>query len=173
MADMYAVSGETLTGIADAIRSKTGSDEQLTVASMAAAIEGISGGVPGFSKVAGGTMRFDETTSFVMDIHHNLGQRAKAFFLFCEDYSQISYPATPNTLLSITFVDQLNDSPRYRVETADTRAVNGNANGVSEYGRTSYAGYVGSYPDYIALGKYGSVVLTFYPNTNYKWIALA
>lgn len=42
MAAIYAVSGETLTGIADAIRSKTGSDEQMTVAAMASAIEGIS-----------------------------------------------------------------------------------------------------------------------------------
>lgn len=44
MAEMYAVPGETLTGIADAIRSKTGSDEMMTVASMAIAIEGISSG---------------------------------------------------------------------------------------------------------------------------------
>ena len=40
--EMYAVSGETLTGIADAIRSKTGSDEMMTVAAMASAIEGIN-----------------------------------------------------------------------------------------------------------------------------------
>lgn len=44
MAEMYAVPGEALTGIADAIRSKTGSDEMMTVASMAIAIEGISSG---------------------------------------------------------------------------------------------------------------------------------
>lgn len=44
MADLYAVPGETLTGIANAIRSKTGSDEQMTVAAMASAIWGISGG---------------------------------------------------------------------------------------------------------------------------------
>ena len=40
--EMYAVSGETLTGIANAIRSKTKSDDFMTVSSMAAAIEGIS-----------------------------------------------------------------------------------------------------------------------------------
>lgn len=44
MADMYAVSGETLTEIADAIRNKTGSEDFMTVAAMAAAIESISGG---------------------------------------------------------------------------------------------------------------------------------
>lgn len=38
MTELYAVSGETLTGIADAIRSKTGSDERMTVAAMPAAI---------------------------------------------------------------------------------------------------------------------------------------
>ena len=42
MAEMYAVTGETLTGIADAIRSKTGSDEMMTVAAMASSIEGIN-----------------------------------------------------------------------------------------------------------------------------------
>lgn len=41
--EMYAVSGETLTGIANAIRSKTGSGDFMTVASMASAIEGITG----------------------------------------------------------------------------------------------------------------------------------
>ena len=46
MAEMYAVTGETLTGIADAIRSKTGSDEMMTVAAMASAIEGISDDFP-------------------------------------------------------------------------------------------------------------------------------
>lgn len=41
---MYAVPSETLTGIADAIRSKTGSDDFMTVSAMASAIESISGG---------------------------------------------------------------------------------------------------------------------------------
>ena len=40
--EMYAVSGEILTGIANAIRSKTGSDDFMTVDNMATAIEGIS-----------------------------------------------------------------------------------------------------------------------------------
>ena len=44
MAEMYAVPSETLTSIADAIRSKTGSNEMITVAAMANAIEGISSG---------------------------------------------------------------------------------------------------------------------------------
>ena len=47
MADeMYAVSGETLTDIVNAIRSKTGSDDFMTVAAMASAIEGISDDFP-------------------------------------------------------------------------------------------------------------------------------
>lgn len=42
--EIYAVPGETMTAIANAIRSKTGSDDFMTAASMASAIEGISGG---------------------------------------------------------------------------------------------------------------------------------
>lgn len=49
MSEMYAVSGETLTGIANAIRGKTGSDDFLTVDSMASAIEAISSSTGGES----------------------------------------------------------------------------------------------------------------------------
>lgn len=41
--EIYAVPGETMSAIANAIRSKTGSDDFMTAASMASAIEGISG----------------------------------------------------------------------------------------------------------------------------------
>lgn len=40
----YQIKGETLTGIADAIRSKTGGTDPILVADMAAQIEGITGG---------------------------------------------------------------------------------------------------------------------------------
>ena len=65
MADLYAVSGETLTGIADAIRSKTGSDEFLPVASFASAIEGISSGVYTGSIIATQTGQIDIPVPFV------------------------------------------------------------------------------------------------------------
>ena len=58
--EMYAVSGETLTGIANAIRSKTRSDDFMPVASMAAAIEGISS--HGFAEV---------TKEWVVDEFHS------------------------------------------------------------------------------------------------------
>ena len=45
MSKLYAIPEEILTGIADAIRTKTGSDEQMPVPAFASAIEGISGGV--------------------------------------------------------------------------------------------------------------------------------
>ena len=38
--EIYAVLGETMSAIANAIRSKTGSDDFMTAASMASAIEG-------------------------------------------------------------------------------------------------------------------------------------
>lgn len=46
MAEMYAVQGDALTLIANAIRAKTGSDDFIPVSSMASAIESISGGIP-------------------------------------------------------------------------------------------------------------------------------
>lgn len=61
MADMYAVPGETLTGIANAIRSKTGSDEQMPVSAMAAAIEGIDGG--GSAQIETGTFVINNTVA--------------------------------------------------------------------------------------------------------------
>lgn len=76
MAEMYAVSGETLTGIADAIRSKTGSDEMMTVAAMASAIEGISGGgglPPVVDKIAAGLISSDDVTGGAINIPHNFG----------------------------------------------------------------------------------------------------
>ena len=45
----YRIKGETLTGIADAIRSKTGGTDPIPVPDMAAQIEGISGGGGGSS----------------------------------------------------------------------------------------------------------------------------
>ena len=45
----YRIKGETLTGIADAIRSKTGGTEPIPVPEMAAQIEGITGGGVGSS----------------------------------------------------------------------------------------------------------------------------
>ena len=58
--EMYAVSGDTLAGIANAIRSKTRSDDFMTVASMAVAIEGISSN--GFAEV---------TKEWVVDEFHS------------------------------------------------------------------------------------------------------
>ena len=58
--EMYAISGETLSGIANAIRSKTRSDDFMTVASMAVAIEGISSN--GFAEV---------TKEWVVDEFHS------------------------------------------------------------------------------------------------------
>lgn len=86
MAEMYAVSGETLTGIADAIRSKTGSDDFLTVASMAAAIEGISGGggLPAkISKIWHGTALGNATGS--LTIPHGLAEVPDMILYWCED----------------------------------------------------------------------------------------
>lgn len=59
MAD-YLIKGETLTGIADAIRSKTGSSAPVAVSSMASQIAGITGG-------GGGDVTLLEGMSFELD----------------------------------------------------------------------------------------------------------
>lgn len=62
---LYAVNDDTLTGIANAIRSKTGSDEFLPVASFASAIEGISSGVYTGSVIATLNSQIDIPVPFV------------------------------------------------------------------------------------------------------------
>lgn len=74
MAKLYAIPEETLVGIADAIRTKTGSDEQMTVPAFASAIEGITG----TAKMDSGEFILDAVTSLQLyPIAHNLGARPK------------------------------------------------------------------------------------------------
>ena len=49
----YLIKGDTLTGIADAIRSKTGTSDSIVVSDMATLIESIEGGGGSFSIVSG------------------------------------------------------------------------------------------------------------------------
>ena len=89
--EMYAVSGETLTGIANAIRSKTRSDDFMTVASMAVAIEGISS--HGFAEV---------TKEWVVDEFHsyytfNDFERVYSLLVLNYEYTLYNYTFENNT----------------------------------------------------------------------------
>lgn len=66
MAEMYAVPGETLSSIANAIREKTGSADFMTVSSMSSAIEGI-GGVSLPARCYAGTLTNLSGTSVSID----------------------------------------------------------------------------------------------------------
>lgn len=89
--EMYAVSGETLTGIANAIRSKTRSDDFMTVASMAVAIEGISS--HGFAEV---------TKEWVVDEFHSYNtfddfERVYSLLVLNYEYTLYNYTFENNT----------------------------------------------------------------------------
>lgn len=65
----YIIQGETLTSIADAIRSKTGSTDAISVGDMASSIEGIESG----SAVS-------NTGSFTLDTDFTLGQTTDTLY---------------------------------------------------------------------------------------------
>lgn len=89
---MYAVNGEILTGIADAIRTKTDSDEPMEVSTFASAIENIpsggSGGLPdGITGIATGTFSFPIDTvlfSNPVTVAHGLQGKPKFAFFYDE-----------------------------------------------------------------------------------------
>ena len=109
--EMYAVSGETLTGIANAIRSKTRSDDFMPVASMAAAIEGISSN--GFAEV---------TKEWVVDEFHSYDR----FVLFKSVYKLpvLNYECT---LYNYTFENNTDNSRAGKyVDGMIGKTINGN-----------------------------------------------
>ncbi len=78
--EMYAVSGETLTGIANAIRGKTGDDDFMTVSAFAEAIEGIPvSGLPAqISGIKCGVANI-ESDRQIITVQHDFG----VFPTFC------------------------------------------------------------------------------------------
>lgn len=79
----YAVDGQKLTDIANAIREKADSTDGLTLDAMAAAIEEIGGGV----KMAQGSLTFaeDKSLSTRLEIEHNLGVVPNFYYLYSPD----------------------------------------------------------------------------------------
>lgn len=146
---MYAVDGEILNGIAHAIQSKTGSDEPMTVASMAAAIEGISGGgmnIPpdtGLSKIWCGTYE-PEVDQNNPVIPHGLGEVPKVIvFYLLGDWGGMDTPAAPD--MSVIAGYAINQtqvaSTRYRTEMKHVIRTGGT---LSYYAFDSYNGFIGA-----------------------------
>lgn len=82
----YFIQGDTLTGIADAIREKTGNTESLTVGQMVAAIAGIEAGGGAISN--SGTLSLDEPFELGTDagawysVEHGLGVVPDLFIMW-------------------------------------------------------------------------------------------
>nr|DAG74373.1 MAG TPA: hypothetical protein [Caudoviricetes sp.] len=89
----YLVKGNTLTGIANAIRSKAGITEAFPLSEFASKIENISAG----ASVLSGT--FKPTSSAIQTITHNLGKTPSGILI----YYPISETTTPSKGLYFAF----------------------------------------------------------------------
>lgn len=89
----YLVKGNTLTGIANAIRSKAGITEAFPLSEFASKIENISAG----ASVLSGT--FKPTSSAIQTITHNLGKTPSGILI----YYPISATTTPSKGLYFAF----------------------------------------------------------------------
>lgn len=90
----YLVKGSTLTGIANAIRSKAGITEAFPLSEFASKIESISAG--GASVLSG---TFKPTSSAIQTITHNLGKAPSGIII----YYPISATTTPSNGLYFAF----------------------------------------------------------------------
>ena len=89
----YLVKGSTLTGVANAIRSKAGITEAFPLSDFASKIESISAG----TSVLSGTFR--PTSSEIQTITHNLGKTPSGILI----YYPISAMETPSNGLYFAF----------------------------------------------------------------------
>ena len=90
----YLVKGSTLTGVANAIRSKVGITEAFPLSEFASKIESISAG--GASVLSG---TFKPTSSAIQTITHNLGKTPSGILI----YYPISATTTPSNGLYFAF----------------------------------------------------------------------
>ena len=84
----YSIEGQTLTDIADAIRSKTGDTAALTAAAMAEAIASISGG-GGASNIVMGEFTIDESltdATLEIDVPYTGNGFPVAYFVYADYY---------------------------------------------------------------------------------------
>lgn len=91
----YLVKGSTLTGVANAIRSKAGITEAFPLSEFASKIESISAG--GASVLSG---TFKPTSSAIQTITHNLGKTPSGIIIY---YPMDSMTMTPSNGLYFAF----------------------------------------------------------------------
>lgn len=91
----YLVKGSTLTGVANAIRSKVGITEAFPLSEFASKIESISAG--GTSVLSG---TFKPTSSEIQTITHNLGKTPSGILIY---YPMNSMTMTPSNGLYFAF----------------------------------------------------------------------
>lgn len=83
----YLIQGDTLTGIADAIRAKTGSTGTMMASEMAALIDSISSGIDGY-EVTFGTYIVPSRTTNTQVIDTGLSAEPDYFFLWNDVFAR-------------------------------------------------------------------------------------
>lgn len=177
---MYAVDGEILDGIAHAIQSKTGSDEPMTVASMASAIEGISGGtnLPTFiHEIKGGTFSVDDmsdveiTSDGMLEIKYNMTNYPKFIAIWDNYFKQNTESSTfdiPNAL--VRFVMYLTSPTASAVNVkyhSGTMTFSNSQGSLSHTTNATYTYKIVITPEHVLLqcGNY------IQPGRTYEWVA--
>lgn len=111
----YIIQGETLTGIADAIREKTGGTDQLSPSAMASAIAGIQAG--GGIQMATGSVTFAEDTAVRgTNIEHNAGFVPQILIIMAEEHIYTTYAFEAGCYMKLGVL-QTSASPGFFVRT--------------------------------------------------------
>lgn len=166
MTDMYAVPDETLTGIANAIRSKTGSDEQMPVSAMAAAIEGISGG--GFIR---GTIEYTERTNYIRIPSHGLKESDK-FAIYGKKLGVIEADYTKDGLIAFSVIHDFFDGAWHISSASEYQNINNVIMSLVET-RNTFGTYANVYGNMaVSSGSFGienNEIKIPCRNGNYQW----
>lgn len=110
----YAVQGETLGLIADAIRGKLGTDEQMEVSSFASAIESISGGggLPDWLEIETGEYKPYAIVPASTLIPHSMGVIPDVVYVEAFGYENASQ-SIPIALGGVNYLSKLNTRDFY------------------------------------------------------------
>lgn len=165
----YLIQQETLTGLADAIREKTGGSEQLTPEAMIAAIAGLGGGLPDtIAAIDGGTITPTSNINNYYWMNHNLGVVPDFFYIVVTD---AKYSPLPNYDF---FVNQI----YLRRSSCDGSKIYTMFGQSQYYNKTSKVVYTGS-GNYDDISKYMTdkqIYIQTYsekpmtPNNTYVWV---
>jgi hypothetical protein len=156
----FLVKGSTLTGVANAIRSKAGITGAFPLSEFASKIESISAGE---ASVLSGT--FKPTSSAIQTITHNLGKTPSGILIY---YPMDSMTMTPSDGLYFAFGNTntqfgvLYSNNKYRFTFGKTS--------ITSYGSMSFIAHANSTTFQVAVFRNATSATTYLvPNKTYHW----